>query len=409
MATSKILRDVNNSINVPVFIIAAIIPQIFGFNGSVVDSIWKALIFLFFLLNTKLTLSKITIESFVYLFAYISSSVLTCVINSSITTMNLLDIILPAMLFYLFVEASLNQTFNKVDLITFLRIFVYFVFASCLYSIFVDYSTYINLDSLSLYSTISGISSVFDNKNSFGFFLLYGFLSALILWRITKKKRWLLYSCFFFFNELVVLSRTALFISAAIFILINLLDRRKLFSKILVILSVVFLAIIVVKSNTSISDFIERNLLKSKSLSDRASQWNSMIQLFNGTNLWFGYGKDLSYSMNYIYAGRRYFHNTYLYILSSGGILRMISFAYLIIMAGKKSVKALRNNLEYGIISICAVSTYLIYSMSESCVLNDTPAIAMTATAFTLVLPIMLLQISSYSNDYIALNDSGPT
>ena len=158
------------------FIIIALLPQILRFNGSLLDSVFK--IFLIGVLSLQL-FNKAMIRyannfTVIYLILLIISKIMTFCINGDNLGSTLENFVITILLFYLFYVSSTHvNVLSQENVFRFYSIYVYFMIIACLYNMLIHFNSLIHLTSLTVYNTES-ICSFFDNKNTFGVFLLFG-------------------------------------------------------------------------------------------------------------------------------------------------------------------------------------------------------------------------------------------
>lgn len=377
--------------NYALFIIAALLPQIVGFNGSFLDTAWKMLVVALFLLLGRTNLTRITGYSLLYICVYVSGAFFTLILNNEKITDAVTNIVLTILLVILFVEFS-HRAYQVTteDILKFYRIYAIFMLVACLYNMVLHPTALLNLRSLSLYGT-EYISSFFDNKNTFGFFLIFGSLAALILRYYTKQLRWVVLIVVFILNELMAMCRTAIVLSCVLLVISFLISSKGITLGRILAVGIVFLVLVGMALRfSSIRDYIFGTLFASTdSLETRQGYIESMKGLLHGVHLVFGYGRAQSAELALMYTGNHYYHNSYLSILISNGLVGLGLLLSVILASIFKAVQVFRMDRATGWICILSCVVYLVYAYVEAAILFTTPVIAMVATVFAVSMPTL--------------------
>lgn len=377
--------------NYALFIIAALLPQIVGFNGSFLDTAWKMLVVALFLLLGRTNLTRITGYSLLYICVYVSGAFFTLILNNEKITDAVTNIVLTILLVILFVEFS-HRAYQVTteDILKFYRIYAIFMLVACLYNMVLHPTALLNLRSLSLYGT-EYISSFFDNKNTFGFFLIFGSLAALILRYYTKQLRWVVLIVVFILNELMAMCRTAIVLSCVLLVISFLISSKGITLGRVLAVGIVFLVLVGMALRfSSIRDYIFGTLFASTdSLETRQGYIESMKGLLHGVHLVFGYGRAHSAELALMYTGNHYYHNSYLSILISNGLVGLGLLLSVILASIFKAIQVFRMDRATGWICILSCVVYLVYAYVEAAILFTTPVIAMVATVFAVSMPTL--------------------
>ncbi len=377
--------------NYALFIIAALLPQIVGFNGSFLDTAWKILVVALFLLLGRTNLTRITGYSLLYICVYVSGAFFTLILNNEKITDAVTNIVLTILLVILFVEFSHRAyQVTSEDILKFYRIYAIFMLVACLYNMVLHPTALLNLRSLSLYGT-EYISSFFDNKNTFGFFLIFGSLAALILRYYTKQLRWVVLIVVFILNELMAMCRTAIVLSCVLLVISFLISAKGITLGRVLAVGIVFLVLVGMALRfSSIRDYIFGTLFASTdSLETRQGYIESMKGLLHGVHLVFGYGRAQSAELALMYTGNHYYHNSYLSILISNGLVGLGLLLSVILASILKAIQVFRMDRATGWICILSCVVYLVYAYVEAAILFTTPVIAMVATVFAVSMPTL--------------------
>lgn len=375
-----------------IFIILALIPQILGFNGSIVDTLWKMVIMCGFLI-LKMNLGNMTISrsSIIFIMLYFFNNVITMMLNPNKSISSIFNVILFGLLFLMFYEMPRkDKIIHNGRILNFYKIFAYFIFISCVYNMIKNANTLAHITSNTVYGS-QIVCSFFDNKNTFGVFLIFGCLAAMFMYYFSKQKRWLLFIIIFMINELMAMCRTAIILSIIILVVsILVVDNKSKLSRKIISISIIICLLFLIRSNIGIKNYILNNIFGSTtSIEARNTYVDNMIGLLQGVHLIFGYGLSNSSVLAATYTGNQYFHNTYLKVAISGGIFYEILFLGMIMFSLKKSIAVYKCNRAVGGLCVLSLIVYLIYASVESVILFDTPVVAMVATIFVISMPIL--------------------
>lgn len=381
-----------------IFIIGSLAPQILGFGGSNFDTIWKLFVIVFLVAKTsdKSNIFQVTAYGIKYMALYLFCSVIIDLVNTSNLISDCIVVLMRLMLFVLLFETPRKQRKEPKNVLLFYEIFAHFILVACIYNMIINFDKLVNIASISVYGG-EDICSFFDNKNTFGAFLMFGFLAITILCIVTQKKKWYLYMIIIFINEMMALCRTAIFMTLILFVLSMLCDKKRRGRNVFILLGVSVALWIMMKQSNVFSNFIVENILgDTKSLDTREDYVSAMKPLLNGIHLLFGYGREQSTQLAMQYTGNQYYHNTYLQIFMIGGMIEFTFFLASLIYSMIYSIRASKKNKLWGMLCILSIFVYLIYAYIESVILFDTPSIAMTATIFVVTMPIIINQKLGY-------------
>lgn len=378
-----------------VFIILASLPQVFGFNDLGISDIWKMGIVVCLLVLSFINSKKIdfSIIGLFYLLFFAVINIVCLITDSYISKTTMLYFGTSVLLIYLFFEwPNKGKKINESDILVFFRIIAWFIIVACIYNMIVNTQQLFNITSISVYGS-DATASFFDNKNTFGVFLIFGTISATFLKVIGGKSKWLYIIILFLVNELMAMSRTAIVLTVFFLIASFLIGDNKTRKKRFILLSILlFTSIAVYFTDSTTRNYIDNNLFGStKTMDVRSDYVERMLPLAKGSHLFFGHGKEKSVQLAIEYAGNRYYHNTYLQLLMEGGVMKLSWFVLVIIFSLRNSIKLCRMNKKIGYMCVATFVAYLIYVSIESLILFDTPVIAMLATIFVVSIPRLFL------------------
>lgn len=407
---AKYMNELSKEQNLPVlygmFIIGALLPQIFNINGGMIDAIWKIVIVGgFFLLQLKNRMFFLSKKSLFFIFCLTLSQLSTGLINQLNPLSLFAKVFMICILYIYFYEIPLKSVkIYQKDIFRFYKMYVWFIVIACTYNMIMHPTLILHISSAAVYSD-EAVSSFFDNKNSFGVFLLFGCIASTILNITTKKRKWLFISWLFILNELMAFCRTAAVLSVAMVIVSILIGKNKndFIKNIIIFFIVLTIGILFVFYNSTINNYLFNVLFSSTtSLDVRENYVSSMIGLLNGEHLFFGYGAENSSLLAVQYAGNKYFHNTYLKMAIEGGIVYTSIFIAIIFMTIVNALKIMIKNQVIGAFCLLSIMIYIVYSYVEAVVLFDTPVICMVATIFSISIPLLFknaLNNESYGNN----------
>ena len=255
------------------------------------------------------------------------------------------------------------------------------------------------ITSLTVYST-EDICSFFDNKNTYGVFLIFGTLAAIILKIVLKQQRWVAIAGLFVVNELMAMCRTALVLSMILIIISFLIDKKTRFQGFIALIFFIGLTVVLVRHNESAEYFLTNTLFGNySSLEARNDYVENMLSLVKEDHFWFGYGNSNAMKLAAEYTGNAYYHNTYLKCLISGGVVKLALQILAIMLSIKYGLKNRVYNKTLGNLCLLSTCIYVIYSFVESVVLFDTPVVAIMTVMFIISIPILFYNASIYEKN----------
>ena len=393
-----------------IFAIVALVPQIFGFNDSAFNDVYK--IFTIIMLAAMLfcTAKVKLLKPFVafYLMLTLTSKLCTCISSGYSLFKGLFDYLLIVLLFVmLYVFPQEIKVDSRKSIFNFYYIYAMFMLFACAYNMIKHFNSLIHITSINIYNPVD-LCSFFDNKNTFGVYLLFGVVSALALRLFTKKKRWTLLIMIFMINEYMAMCRTAMLISLAIVVITLMFTDYKKY-RVLIFLGVMIIAVMVVLASFIINKVNpDKNIIEilinnafsnTDSLEVRDEYVKNMLPLIRGRAALFGYGEDKAANFALLYTENRYYHNSYLKVLMTGGIFRMLLQAILIFVSLKNSLSVYKKNKSDGLICFISVITYLVYATAEAVILLDAYVLSMIIAIIVVTMPQLFN--SYYKNDDI--------
>lgn len=374
------------------FIILSMLPQIVGFNGSIIDTLFK-MVLIIGLGIVMVDREHITKVSIYYAFLFFESFIglLGIILCNNVQLFGeLQNWIFCLLLVYVLYETVLYiRNIDIQDVIMFYKVFALFIMIAAIYNMIIHFNSLLHITSLTVYNT-ENISSFFDNKNTYGVFLIFGTLAVIILNVTLKQKRWSWLAILFLVNELMAMCRTAVVLSVVLISMSFLIDNKTRLKKILLLVAIVGILMILVRKNPNINNYLINNLFgNSKSMDARNNYVTDMLPLLKGSHLWFGYGNSNAMALASKYTGNVYYHNSYLKCLISGGIIKLAFQISAIVLSIKYALKNRTNNKTIGNVCLLSISIYVIYAFVESVVLFDTPVVAIVSVMFIITMPVL--------------------
>ena len=381
-----------------VFIVLALLPQVLGFNGTIIDDVFKiALIgILLYRTSSLCRIRRVGAFTSVFLFVSIVDTLGIVIINDISILREGMNIIISILLVFVLVEPSLKTIYNeKNDILIFYKIYVCFILMASIYNMIVHYNSLFHITSLSVYNT-NNICSFFDNKNTFGVYLIFGVLATTILKVITKQNKWSFISIIFLLNELMAMCRTAIILSVIMIVISFFVDNRNRIKNTTIFMCILFIALYLIFKNQTINRFIFETLFSSTtSLDARSGYIDSLLPFAKGTHFWFGYGNDGALELAKNYTGNSYYHNGYLKVMMSGGIIKLALELIAILFSVHYGKKCRRFDKCIGNLCLLSSFVYVIYIFAESVVLFDKPVVAIMAVMFIISMPVMFYNFLS--------------
>lgn len=243
------------------------------------------------------------------------------------------------------------------------------------------------------------ISSLLASNHEFGLYLTMGIASCIfLLTKLTIGKRGkgicLLFCVYFLLHLLLTFSRTSLIsIFMAVFIWFFVLKKyRLLYSGILV--GLFFFTVL----NASWRQFFLQIILRVQSDGNRKHLLNEGLHFFFKGSAWdmiFGVGPQRTIKLAEQISINTSFHNAYITVLLSGGI---IMFIFLILVLGSSvfnSIKTLKINRVDGTYLLSLNIIMLLYMWAQTPVIFSSDLVSTILTFFCIIIP------KYYSNVYL--------
>lgn len=391
-------RRINNRIPARMawFLIISTLPQILGIENGFIDTVVKLLtiaVFTLLVFRSK-DLLDMNIFFLVYICVSVARSLGTLLINQVGIVSLITEILTNVLLFYLFYEKPRNtKIVTKENVNEFFEIFVWFMVVACVYNMIFNFSEFISFSRGSVY-TDDGAKSFFDNKNTFGIFLMFGTIASTNMAIETKERKWLAITGLFVLNELAAQCKTAIYLSAVVVLFVILINKKVKMSRKVAAVAVIFIG----SRIPVVYNFFSNMLSDTQSMDIRNFAVERMLPLVKGIRFFFGYGNDLARNLAVAYTGNQYYHNTYLYALISGGFFKFLLYIVGIGVSLLFGYRILKLDRETGWLSIITTGSYVVYAWMESFILFHSNVVSLLATVFVVTIPILRYNALAYGS-----------
>lgn len=312
----------------------------------------------------------------------ITTIVLMCVqvYNFLSNKLNFMDILNIGCIFiniFILYICVLNLKIKQEHIYNFFKGIVFFTLIACIVNLALYYKDIYELFVNGKYKWNIMIKSFFANRNQFAFFLYLGIIADFMLIKNNKNILYKIFLLIFGINLFSTGSRTGIALGVMLSVIIFLTSSKiKLKTKVItcflgiLIVLVGFFSIYNLKPEfwqKISSNFIRMSEVKN--FSGRTKIWNSGIELLKEKpqNILFGIGRFKSVEAIENLNGRTFtqFHNIYIDLLTTGGIMELIYIGFIYFSVIKSIMKS---NLDkkYKSTYIAMFITYAIYIALES-------------------------------------------
>lgn len=361
--------------------------------------------FILAILQFKFRKDKFNLKFLIGIISYLIFMVICWGVNEtfSFSRTTLEYYFLPITLASIFLLLFNSRTISNKNLKIFLAFIVIFNIISCIFNI-VD-----NIELFPKLITMQGgysvqFSSYYSNRNSFALLIFFGIFSNLLLLLDVKNKKnikWLFLSLTFLtINLLITFSRTTIIMTAIImltWIIILLRDKKNQLHRFALYASIFSpIIIVILLLIPPINSYIFSNIIRisagtthrNKILSYTTNYFMTHNRLIGS-----GYIKPLQDFSQYF--SNKGFHNSYITILLSTGIVGFTYYIALLIYTTKNNIKNLRRN-KTPILFLAITIAYLFYSFFESKILFETSDLGFLFTVFLILIPLYQNNALSY-------------
>ena len=380
-----------------VYFIAILLPQILliSAKGSLFDSAYKAVVlaifsfaYIYVLESRKVFLFRSQELGIVAVYLATSLAGILCVGEISLSAI-ILSLTTTLMYLYFFSVIKFIYLEKKgIDKVS--TFYVIFILYACVFNVLY----YGGRPLLALFSGEGGYyASFFDNKNTYGLFLLLGVIFAVLNRSHTTRKKLNLFAILFiFFNLLTCGSRTSLYCAVLFIALYYLLANRKNWISWLLIILVIFVFFIAVDNIEWLNQYLNNYIFRDDdSFVNRSEMAAATFKHMSGFAWLVGYGEDAATYLS-PYTKNSYFHNSFVAVIATGGIIKTILYVLLFVKIVQVYWRIYRvYSVKIGAVFIAAFITYVAYSWGESVVLLNADTQSMGMTLLLLTLPQLYL------------------
>ena len=386
------------------------IQEAFGLNHSI-SFIYKVtvILFIFFLLVIKfykqidqILKSQQLLLVVLFFFINILASIVSHKIYGGISYRGIINLCLFVFNFVIFYVLMRLNKFDKINIKLFFQFCVFNILMAACYNVLINFN-----DIPRIFSSVKAyqysFSSFFTNRNTFAAYLTLGIVlyAFIILWTTKKyfKVLRVLACIFILFNLLITLSRTSI-LGLIIFLLVCFIFTKKItVKKKIKVLILGFLVILLISSIATDEGFIKSKLIrKNIGNTGRTTIWLTAMLLPNRFfEILFGFGSGFSNSYLMQKSEHSSFHNAFLQIYASGGILVLSIYLLFIVSAVVYNIRNTENR-EIRIIIFAFQITNIITSCFESNVLFASTAQMQLSTFLAISLPLLLRRANGFVN-----------
>ena len=305
-----------------------------------------------------------------------------------------INVVVRLVSFIFFVSLPYYFKISKAGLEKFMKYIVILGFIACVYNMVKNFTGLRNILSIDNPYAVN-FKSFFLGRNSFAQYLLFATIANTFLF--FSKRTIFNWICYFLFllNIFATLSRTVTAsVSLFIFLFFLLYFRKKILSRIAIILAAGIILLSVI-SNTALTSFIKDMLIRSDTgTTGRSVIWGIAVEMLNSNNWLFGIGYMSSSSLLKDMGYTSQFHSFFIETLVGGGILDLVLHLTIILIVINKVVHVYRNDQTAGIIFISAYFALIFYSFFESVSYFSIGYVDSMFRTFFITLPLL------YSNFY---------
>ncbi len=271
----------------------------------------------------------------------------------------------------------LNIEIEEKDIYNFFKCIIFFTLVACIVNFILYYKDIYELLIKGKYKWDVMIKSFFANRNQFAFILYVGIISDFIVMKHDKNILYKLFLLVFGISLLSTGSRTGVLLGVILVGIMFLVSNKiKLRTKIFVCfigLAILLIGLTVIYNfKPDIWQKISTNFIRLsevKNFSGRTEIWKAGIDLLNEKpqNILLGVGRFKSMTALENVDGRTFtqFHNIYIDLLTTGGIMELIYIGFIYFSVIRNIIKS---NLDKKYISvyIAMFITYALYIALES-------------------------------------------
>lgn len=263
------------------------------------------------------------------------------------------------------VDWSSKLTINNLDVV--MKVFTLCATVSVVYADVFQYDLIVRVLTNDRAAKASwNFYSFFSQRNIYACVCFLAIISSIYLFERFKKKRYIVVILCFIFNLYITDSQTSIF-SAMFFLILYIYFKSE--HKIFLIASIILAIIVFLLSSTNFSfSKIFSNHMTSFGVDSgrlRINMWIEAIKQLSVNKAWLcgmGDGSNCVYLINEYGYGS--FHNGFIDVLFKGGLIRLMSYIFVIYISWKKINS--NNNIEYKNVMKSALLAFCLYSCFEA-------------------------------------------
>lgn len=327
-------------------------------------------------------IKKISNKKLSILLLFFLVQILTQLINyfkwNSIEIEDIIHIFSVTINVFIFIFCCSYAEINKNDLIKFMKKMVLLGIIACIYNLFINGITMLNISNLVSSYSVS-FSSFFPNRNQFGIFLLISIISNMYLKQESEKKIYRYFiDILFIINLVLTMSRTSIIGLITVFVAKFYFDYKNKGKKIsfikailiIILICLIVLGIIYILENEDVLKLIDTLFIRTDNIetaSGRVTVWENGINIVTENNLLLGVGRFMGIEFNKTIYGSdlENFHSIYVETFVIYGIVGLVLLAILLIYI-IKNIKLSKIPKEIKSILLISIIVFLIISAFET-------------------------------------------
>lgn len=274
-----------------------------------------------------------------------------------------INIIIVPMYLFIISYVSKHKPFDNVNLFKLLRLISLLGTVSVLFAWIFDFQDIIRiiLGQVRVYS--ADVDGFFYHKNIYGAFITLSLAADLFLYSTVRKRSRLIVLIAKLFAIVLSLSRAALLQAGIMLFVFFWTEKKHRINDVLLLLIIVAVIAVVLLTNDSILYFIRNSILRvDVGDAGRAHLRLRALEIVGSNYLNFLFGVGFS-GLDFLDVD---IDNTYLYLLFTGGIVKVIFFVFYYFLATKRNIEIKQYNRLVYRLSISVSVSYLAYAFFES-------------------------------------------
>lgn len=248
------------------------------------------------------------------------------------------------------------------------------------------------------------IQSFYLTRNAFGLLMAVCILLCVFMYlKNGKKIRYALIGTYFLLNLIMTLSRASYITVAAFVFFFLLMNTKKRLRIILVSSALVLAAVLLYFNNPHIQYFVDTYMIRADSgVNGRNTIWKIALHEMDVWTVLFGKGLGISRvildQQNFKVTS---FHNIYLEMMLSGGVMYFLLFLYMLKTVFRKIKQLFPFDKESAVFFIACILSFMVYGFFEVSMLFYLDLNCLLETFLMITLPIL------YTNAIVPRKDNG--